>query len=274
MLGPGILVRTLSVPTQRGSSRRAWQYHPRSDVHSKVACWTLLLDCLLSCDALYEDARAGRIGFAINHEMVGPINKTLDVVLLRVPRNRAPGKTRRTFLEVGLHYGIVLSPDELTQVAELGHVFEDTNEDVSEVAIAVEAKACMTKHVGALPRLHAEILATGYLAKRAAPQCTVVSYTLVNAASTFLSESKTEHMRQPESAASVLKMLDQAVPLCRDHHGLLGYDAVGALSIECQNDGSAVVLATGDAAPPKSSQIHYERMLRQICAAYRSSRGS
>ncbi len=273
MLGPEILVRTLSVPTQRGKSRRAWQYHPRSDVHSKVACWTLLLDCLLGCDALYEDAREGRIGFAINYEMVGPINKTLDVVLLRVPRNRTAGMKRRTFLEVGLHYGIVLTADELKQLADLELVFEDTNEDVSEVAVAVEAKACMTKHSGALPRLHAEILATGYLAKRAAPQCTVVSYTLVNAASTLLTESKTEKMRQPESAAVVLKMLDQAVPLCRDHHGLLGYDAVGALSIECRNDGSPVVVATGPGSPLKNSQIHYERMLRQICAAYRSRRG-
>lgn len=273
MLGTGILVRTLSVPTQRGRSRRAWQYHPRSDVHSKIACWTLLLDCLLGCDALYDDACAGRIGFAINYQMVGPINKTLDVVLLRVPRNRKPGTTRRTFLEVGLHYGIVLTPEELMQLTELGSVFEDSHEDVSEVAVAVEAKACMTKHVGALPRLHAEILATGYLAKRAAPQCTVVSYTLVNAASTFLSESKTEKMRQPESAAAVLQMLDTAVPLCRDHQGLLGYDAVGALSIVCRNDDSPVVLATGAGAPSTTSQIHYERMLRQICAAYRSRRG-
>lgn len=269
MLGPEILVRTLSRPTQRGQSRRSWQYHPRSDVHSKIACWTLLLDCLLGCDALYDDACAGHIGFAINYQMVGPINKTLDVVLLRVPRDRKPGKARRTFLEVGLHYGIVLMPEELKQLSDLKFVFEDTHEDVSEVAVAVEAKACMTKHIGALPRLHAEILATGYLAKRAAPQCTVVSYTLVNAASTFQSESGVEKMRQPESATAVLRMLDTAVPLCRDHHGLLGYDAVGALSIDCKNDGSPVVLASGTSAPSTTSQIHYERMLRQICAAYR-----
>ena len=268
MLGPEILARTLSVPTQRGRGRRTWQYHPRSDVHSKIACWTLLLDSLLSCDALYDDARAGRIGFAINYLMVGPINKTLDLVLLRVPRNR-PRAARRSFLEVGLQDGIVLTAAEMDLISDLDAVFEDTREDVSEVAVAVEAKACMTKHIGALPRLHAEILATGYLAKRAAPQCTVVSYTLVNAASSFLSKSGAELIRQPDSAAAVLRMLESAVPLCRDHHGLLGYDAVGALSIECRNDDSPVILASGAGAPSTTSQIHYERMLRQICAAYR-----
>jgi hypothetical protein len=269
MLGPDILVRTLSVPTQRGRSQRAWQYHPRSDVHSKIACWTLLLDCLISCDKLYEDGKAGRIGFAINHQMVGPINKTLDLVLTRVPRNRNDRVSRRTFLEVGLSYGIVLTPDEAAQVAEFGSVYEELRDDVSEIAVAVEAKACMTKHIGALPRLHAEILATGYLAKRAAPQCTTVSYTLVNAATSFMSESAVETIRQPDSAVSVLKMLETAVPLCRDHRNLLGYDAVGALSIECKNDGSPIRLASGVSAPASNSPIQYTRMIRQVCAAYR-----
>jgi hypothetical protein len=269
MHGPKILVRTLSVPTKRGKDQQSWQYHPRSDVHSKVACWTLLMDCLLECDVLFEDAKQGRIGFAINHLMVGPINKTLDLVLTRVPRNRVDPSRRRSFVEVGKEYGVTLTPAEAKLLAELGNVFEEGKDDVSEVAIAVEAKACMTDHNGALPRLHAEILATGYLAKRAAPQCTVISYTLVNTASSFRSGSKTKTMRQPAAAACVLKMLETAVPLCRDHHGQLGYDAVGALAIECRNDGSPVTLSRGAVVPATTSQINYERMVRQICAAYR-----
>ncbi|MGN2252527.1 hypothetical protein ACFWZ4_04075 [Frateuria sp. GZRe12] len=270
MLGPQILVRTLSIPTRRGKAQGAWQYHPRSDVHSKIACWTLLLDCLLECDALYEDARAGKIGFAINHLMVGPINKTLDLVLTRVPRSRGSLGGRRTFLDVGKSYGIALTAEEEGLLAEVVSVHEETRSDVSEVAVAVEAKACMTDHIGALPRLHAEILATGYLAKRAAPECTVVSYTLVNTAETFRSGADSpKKMRQPESAKAVLNMLAAAVPLCRDHHGLLGYDAVGALSIACRNDGTPVTVSTGECSPATDSSIHYERMVRQICAAYR-----
>lgn len=272
MFGPEVLVRTLSVPTKRGKSKDEWQYHSRSDGHSKIACWTLLADCLLECDALLEDAQHGRIGFAINHLMVGPINKTLDLVLTRVPPTRKEASRRRGFLEVGQSYGIRLTTEESLRLACLDKVFEESADDVSEVAIAVEAKACMTEHVKAIPRLHAEILATGYLAKRAAPQCTVISYTLVNTATTFRSGDKINEMKQPASAEAVLNMLETAIPLCRDHHGQLGYDAVGALAIECRNDGSTVTLTQGSVAPSASSQINYVRMVRQICAAYRQRR--
>ena len=74
MLGPEILARTSSVPTQRGRSRRTWQYHPAA-THSKIACWTLLL---IACSAATRctTMHGRRIGFAINYLMVGPINKT------------------------------------------------------------------------------------------------------------------------------------------------------------------------------------------------------
>lgn len=273
MIGPEILVRTLSIPTRRGKGERVWQYHPRSDAHSKIACWTLLLDCLLECDALYEDAVQGRIGFAINHRMVGPINKTLDLVLTRVPRSRTEQAGRRSFAEVGAGYGIELTAEEQAKLAQFHCVFEETKADFSEVVLAVEAKACMTDHHGALPRLHAEILATGYLACRAAPQCAVISCTLVNAASSFVSGTgKTKSMRQPDSARAVLDMLRLAVPLRRDARDLFGYDAVGALVVECRNDGSPVTLSREPAAPGATDVIHYERMIRQICATYRSKR--
>lgn len=270
--GPDILARTLNVPTRRGMGTEMWQYHPRSDVHSKIACWTLLLDCILECDALYEDARAGHIGFKINYVMVGPINKTLDLVLTRVPRSRNTTEKRRSFGAVGTSYGIELSAVDALEVEKLNMVVEENVTDVSEVALAVEAKACMTDHIGALPRLHAEILATGYLAKRATPECTVVSYTLVNAADTFISSSKgLKRMRQPESANAVLRMLNEAVPLCRDQR-LFGYDVVGALSIVCRNDGSLVTHSPIVGSPDRDTAIHYERMIRSICSAYRRHR--
>jgi len=37
MYGPEILVASMTVPQPRGPSRQLWQYHSRSDVHSKVA---------------------------------------------------------------------------------------------------------------------------------------------------------------------------------------------------------------------------------------------
>jgi hypothetical protein len=46
MDGPGILVASMSVPQPRGRSKAPWQYHSRSDLHSRVACWGVLFDLI------------------------------------------------------------------------------------------------------------------------------------------------------------------------------------------------------------------------------------
>jgi len=69
MFGPGILVRTLSVPAETGKSGARWQYHSRGDRHSKAACWGIVFDLLLHSKILARHAAEGKIGFGINHEM-------------------------------------------------------------------------------------------------------------------------------------------------------------------------------------------------------------
>lgn len=271
LMGPSILTRTMSAPTRRGSEGRAWQYHSRSDTHSKVACWTVLFDLLMQCDIVRQQAQEGRLGFRINHVMVGPINKTLDLVVTVVPPSPAPG-TRASFADLVDRYGIVLSEDERAALDRLPSVPEDRRDDVHEVAVALEAKACMTEHLKSIPRLHAEILATGYLARLAAPRCITVSYSLVNAAETFVSpggKGKVNRHSQPEDARRVVQMLGTAIPLARQVREI-GYDVVGCTVIECRNDGSPVIVSSGDAAPTTSEHHHYERMLRSLCAEYRS----
>ena len=175
MRGPTIIARSMSLATKRGRDADAWQYHSRSDSHSKIACWTVLFDLLLECDILKQHAGAGMIGFGINHVMVGPINKTLDLVLTIAPPLRASAQ-RVSFAQLADNYAIPLTDDERMVLAGLPPLEQDVAKDVHEVAIALEAKACMTEHLKSLPRLHAEILATGYLAKKASPRCITVSY--------------------------------------------------------------------------------------------------
>lgn len=272
MRGPEILVRTMSVPSTRGSSTRAWQYHSRSDRHSKVACWTMLFDLLLECDVIRRRAEEGRLGFGINYVMVGPINKTLDLVLTVLPPSRPQAK-RRSFADLVDVYEIVLDDSDRAALKGLPIVEEDLPDDVSEVSIAMEAKACMTEHVKSLPRLHAEILATGYLAKRAAPHCISVSYSLVNAAPVFRTPSgngqQVNTHSQPDDARRVVKMLSEALPLAADSKQL-GFDAIGVTVIKCQNDGTPVVLEADPPAPGKTDHVHYDRMIRSVCASFRS----
>lgn len=276
MMGPEILANTLSVGTARSKGVELWQYHSRSDSHSKIACWTLLLDVLIECDVVRSHAEKGLLGFGINHVVVGPINKTLDLVLTRL----SPGVSRvgrKTFASLGREYSVRLNAAEQGTLDALPVVHQDLADDVSEVAMAVEAKACMTEHIKSLPRLHAEILATGYLAKRAIPRAIAVSITLVNVSDSFVSPSgkgKVNKHSQPSDANRVLEMLGTAIPLARDTHNLIGYDVVGALSVHCKNDGSPVTIVDGVGAPTRGQHIHYERMVRSICSEYRSRFGS
>jgi hypothetical protein len=271
MWGPSILARSMSVATKRGKDAESWQYHSRSDSHSKIACWTVLFDLLCECDVLRRHAELCRIGFGINHVMVGPINKTLDLVLTVVPPSRPRGK-RPGFAELSQRYAIPLSSDEQAMLESLPIVEEDSSKDISEVAIALEAKACMTEHLKSIPRLHAEILATGYLAKKAAPRCITVSYSMVNAAESFISpggKGKINRHNQPEDARRVVSMLGTALPLTRDTKDF-GFDVVGTTVVDCRNDGSPVTVVSEFPAPSTADHHHYERMIRSICSEYRS----
>ncbi|WP_324427047.1 hypothetical protein [Azohydromonas sp.] len=271
MRGPAILARTMSVASARGQGA-SWQYHSRSDNHSKVACWTLLFDLLIECDALRHAAERGRIGFGINHVMVGQINKTLDLVVSIVPPERSVAR-RRTFRDIAGELRVVLDNDDVQRLDDLPVIVEDHRTDVSEVAIALEAKACMTEHVKSLPRLHAEILATGYLARKASPRSITVSYSLVNAAREFVtpsaSASRINRHRQPDDTRRVIDMIRNAVPTFSDARDY-GYDVVGITVVECRNDGSPVrVIDDPTTAPARTDRTHYERMVRSICSEFR-----
>lgn len=272
MRGQAILARTMSVATVRAKGQQPWQYHSRSDSHSKVACWTLLFDALIECDVLRKHANEGLLGFGINFEMIGPISKTLDLVFTRVSPNRKV-RERRTFADLAKQFAVVLDEEDRRLLDALPPIEHDDDQDNSEVVLALEAKACMTKHIGSLPRLHAEILATGYLAKRAMPRCIAVSYTLVNSARSFHSPSSSGQINkhnQPEDAQRVIDMLANAVPLARDTHNLVGYDVVGATAIECTNDGSPIIVDEVLKWPDRSGHVKYERMIRSLCAEYRA----
>jgi len=84
MRGPELLVRTLSSATRQDRIGNRWQYHSRSDHHSKVACWGVIFDLLATTPLLQRHARSGTVCFGINHEMRDfqhDRKKNLDLVL-------------------------------------------------------------------------------------------------------------------------------------------------------------------------------------------------
>ena len=68
MDGPAILARTMSVPSVVDEHGNTWQYHSRSDRHSKVACWVTMFDLLQHCALLRRHVAEGTVAFGVNHE--------------------------------------------------------------------------------------------------------------------------------------------------------------------------------------------------------------
>ena len=57
MRGPKILADSLTARHEEDTYGNSWQYHPRSDYHSKIACWGILFDLLVCSDLLRAHAR-------------------------------------------------------------------------------------------------------------------------------------------------------------------------------------------------------------------------
>jgi hypothetical protein len=232
-----------------------------------VACWAVLFDLLDACPPFRNLAGHGKISFAVNHLMVGPINKALDLVVC-IPRSGRRTEGRSTFVDLATQFGMVLTQAERDLLNAMPVVYVDRTEDVSQTVIALEAKACMTDLVGSIPRLHAEILATGFIAKQAEPTCITASYTLVNGATTFKSPGTGEvKTHSATEAERVMAMIRAAVPKVQ-HHSTFGYDAVGASLIKCANDGSAVTVLNTPPAPSVTDFFFYDRMINAICAQF------
>ena len=64
--GPSILEASMSIPQPRGRSKQLWQYHSRSDLHSKVACWGVFFDLLRTSALLQGHASSGKVIFGVS----------------------------------------------------------------------------------------------------------------------------------------------------------------------------------------------------------------
>ena len=197
MHGPQILVDSMSVPSPRGKSKDPWQYHPRSDNHSKVACWGVFFDLLRTSALLQHHVKAKKVIFGVNFtmsELPHRAEKKLDLVISR-PSGKLPTRKPRMLAELAADWGVVLTP---SQAAELGHLPLIIEGPVtgSGVLVALEAKATMTAHTKALPRLYDELNSSQLTVHGASDQALAAGLVMINAGETF---------HQPDQAAARLE---------------------------------------------------------------------
>jgi hypothetical protein len=275
MHGPAILARTMSVATPKGQGKKAWQYHSRSDHHSKVACWGILFDLLNHSALLRDHVESGRLIFGINHEMrdfrTGR-KKNLDLVLARP----ASGSLRRplSFRSLVTKWSILLDDDERQLLERLPDAVQHP---VGSVHLALEAKACMTEHSKARPRLYDELNSSHDAVHGSAEMAIAAGFVMVNIAEWFVSPDLnksdgplrvTTH-KQPRAAASVIqKVLEIPRRATTSAHG---FDALAIVVVDCVNDGKTPVrIVDGPPAPAWTDPVHYDSLIARVVQLYES----
>jgi hypothetical protein len=277
MYGEDILVATLSKAAVVGKAGDVWQYHSRSDRHSKASCWGLLFDLMLGCSVLRDHAARGGIGFGINHEIVDfkqNRRKNLDLVVC-TPRKGA-GSTGRTFSELVDRYGIVLPAAAGKELESLPPLMEAP---VGDVLVALEAKACMTAHSKARPRLYDELNSSHQTVHGSSSEALAGGLVVINFSDEFTSPERSlicphcgeriapvNPHRQPRDGAGVMTKVTQLPRRTKASED--GFDALAVIGIDCRNDGSPVKLVGSPPAPPAGDIFHYGQCVSRLSSLF------
>lgn len=274
MYGPEILVASMTVPQPRGASKQLWQYHSRSDLHSKVACWGVLFDLLRTSALLQKHAAEGKVIFGVNFEMrdyATGRKKDLDLVIAR-PSGPPTDSPSKTIGDLAVQWAIELDAAQRAELATLPPVVAG---DVtgSGVLVALEAKAAMTAHQKARPRLYDELNSSHLTVHGASNQALAVGLVMVNAAETFISPGKqsegepavSQH-KQPAATTGVISKIAE-IPR-RTGTTENGFDGLGIVVVDAANDGSPIHLIGGPPAPQPGDTFYYDDMLTRVANEY------
>jgi len=232
-------------------------YHSRSDAHSKETCQYVMDDLIASCRAIRDDALAGEVCYEINHKIFRPNAKpkTLDLVIGQ------PG-TPLGAHSMGIQRGKVVTPG---------------------ARIILEAKACMTCHSKALPRLHDELSAAMRTSVACTPRAIMCGLVVVNASQSFISTEnqnsgpatdaaalKRNAHNQPKDVTKVIEQLQSILPIRKDISEE-GFDCLTFIVVDHDNEvpKPSVKLISSSPAPPAESPRHYDAFLVDICNKYR-----
>lgn len=275
MHGPAILARFLASPGPADKYGNRWQYHSRSDRHSKVGSWGVALDLLSTSSLLRQHAEQGKVVLGVNHTMTDFATgrkKDLDLVIARP--GGEPATASLSFAGLATRYGIELNSIEAGVLAALPEV---PVADVGAVLVALEAKATMTAHVKSLPRLYDELNSSHLCVHGASRQALAIGYVQVNAADEFLSPVVNNRMttaataevtkhKQPSDTLRVLRKVAE-MPR-RSSSSENGFDGLGITVLNLRNDGGPVWIVDEPPAPQPGDPFHYGSMIVRMANEY------
>lgn len=274
--GPSIVAATLSKLNVEDTYGNLWAYHSQSDHHSKVCCWVVLFDLLRNCSLLRTHAQNAHVGFGINHEIADfkqNRKKNFDFVLC-TPRTMGVKSPSVRFRDLADEYKIVLTADQRADLIALPDLLETP---VGSVEVAFEAKACMTEHGKAFPRLHDELNSSHLTIHGSSDVAIAAAFVMINAATEFISPGRNKKKlrgskpvvtlhKQPKVTENLIAKLHE-IPR-RSAVGEIGFDALGIVVVNARNDGSLVRIVETPPAPQPGDISHYESMIRRIAQSY------
>ena len=150
---------------------------------------------------------------------------------------------------------------------------------VGTVHVALEAKATMTAHIKALPRLHDELNSSHLTIHGSSDIAIAAGFAMVNLAATFVSSDLNKHNlsqqgaivsahNQPNDATRTIARIRE-IPR-RTNVREVGFDAFGIVVVNLSNDGSPATLVQSPPAPAPTDIFHYDQMIRRIKSLYES----
>lgn len=280
MDGPEILARSMTATKISDQFGNRWQYHPRSDRHSKIACWAAFYDLLNTSSLLRMHVADGKVIFGVNHTMQDfktRRKKDLDLVIAR-PGTEPPSPVtlERTLKSLAFHYGVVLTDAQADRLDELPNA---RSGPVGSVLVALEAKACMTKFASSRPRLYDELNSSHLTIHGASAQAAAAALVMVNVSPEFISPDRNKvnlegrepdimPFRQPDGAASIVDKVAEIPRRSGPHEE--GFDSIGVVMVYCRNDGSEITVVRDAPAPAPSDDFHYDQMIRRLGHIYDS----
>lgn len=263
-----------------GAEGVPWQYHSRSDVHSKVACWAIMFDLLATSSLLQQHVAQGKVSFAINRKMNNfqtGRSKNLDLVVARA--SNGDGSATVSLAELAGRYDILLDADDRAALDLLPA--SPAGAAGATVLVALEAKACMTAHIKARPRLFDELDSSHSTVHGDNNNALAVGFAMVNFAEIFASPINPANRsgpvdytlhRQPTDTIKVIEKLREINRRSSPHSGQPGFDAFGIMVVDLENDGvTPMRVITGPPAPQPDNDFHYDRMITRIGHLYDSS---
>ncbi|MGQ0466336.1 MAG: hypothetical protein ACT4QG_13560 [Sporichthyaceae bacterium] len=204
--------------------------------------------------------------------------KKLDLVLC-TPGSEVETKNRApfSFVDLATHWGVVLTADQRDRLQALPSLVESP---VGAVLVALEAKACMTKHSGSAPRLYDELNSSHQIVHGASNNALSIGLVTINAAEEFISFDSNK-FRDPAMRTKVSKhkmpgALQKSIDTIeglprRTSSNRSGYDGLGIVVVKFRNDLGPVEIVTAKPAPQPGDIFHYDSMVNRMANEYNAT---